>query len=296
MLLPIKSLVFILSLLASVFAAQRPIVLLHGLANSSSSMVSVMGWIREKYPNVYINNLEIGDGYDDSLFMNLNSQTEIVCQKLATDPNLRVPGGFIFIGYSQGALIARGFIQRCNYPPVHTYISIVGPHGGTFGLPRTDNQAWYWKFLEEYIIGSEMYAPWLQALFTIPQFWRDPYDYQGFTQNSLYLADVNNVRTQKNQTYKINFSSLQKLVLIMSSHPADTIFPHETGWFGTFALNSENVLNYNETDLYRQDWIGLQTLDKAGKITFLKTPCEHGSVPDPECKIYFQQTVLPYLV
>lgn len=58
------------------FAQQTylPVVIVHGLANDSSSMSDVVLWIQNAMPGIYVKNLEIGDGYWDSFFMSLNTQ------------------------------------------------------------------------------------------------------------------------------------------------------------------------------------------------------------------------------
>lgn len=62
----------------------------------------------------------------------MNDQVEDFCSQIRSDPKLK--DGFNLIGYSQGGLITRGFVERCNYPPVHNYITWSAPHGGTFGI------------------------------------------------------------------------------------------------------------------------------------------------------------------
>ena len=106
-----------------------PVVLIHGYGNDSSSMNLVEKWIQGSLPGIYVKNLEIGDGWFDSIFMSLDEQVNLVCSQLSADKNL-TNTKINIIGYDQGALIARAYIQRCNNPPVYNFISWSGPHGG----------------------------------------------------------------------------------------------------------------------------------------------------------------------
>jgi len=97
--------------------AYYPVVIMHGIGADNGSTASVIEWIHEALGNdVYVKNVEIGDGYYDSFFMEMNDQVQDFCEQMAADPNL--VGGFNLIGYSQGGLVTRGFVERCNYPPV----------------------------------------------------------------------------------------------------------------------------------------------------------------------------------
>ena len=59
------------------------------------------------------------------------------------------------------------------------------------------------------------------------------------------------------------------MVLIMFSQDT-VVVPRESEWFGHYADGSNTVLlPYNETTLYKQDSIGLQTLDKTGNDLFI---------------------------
>eukprot|EP00700_Malawimonas_jakobiformis_P001862 EC722620.1.p1 GENE.EC722620.1~~EC722620.1.p1 ORF type:complete len:140 (+),score=12.15 EC722620.1:115-534(+) len=120
---------------ATVFAVEyNPVVIMHGIGASSSSMDDVVSWIQEALPGVYVKNVEIGDGHHDSVFMNMNDQVKSFCDQLAADTNLT--GKKInLIGYSQGGLITRGFIERCGVPQVHNYITWSSALEGVFGVP-----------------------------------------------------------------------------------------------------------------------------------------------------------------
>lgn len=54
--------------------------------------------------------------------------------QVRADP--RLLNGFNAIGYSQGNLIIRGYIERYNKPPVHTFVSMHGPLAGVAGFPN----------------------------------------------------------------------------------------------------------------------------------------------------------------
>jgi hypothetical protein len=52
------------------------------------------------------------------------------------------------------------------------------------------------------------------------------------------------------------------------------------------------ILCFWQTDLYKEDWIGLQTLDKAGKLSFVALPGNHLSISETE----MEDHIVPFLV
>ncbi|XP_056165186.1 uncharacterized protein LOC115678196 [Syzygium oleosum] len=85
-----------------------------------------------------------------------------------------------------------------------------------------------------------------------------------------FLPKVNNdLADDRNSTYKERFANLQNLVLIMFEQ-GTVLIPKETSWFGYYLDGTfDTVLPTQETELYTKDWIGLKTLDKAGKVKFI---------------------------
>jgi pimeloyl-ACP methyl ester carboxylesterase len=111
-----------------------PVVLVHGILDSAGNMEEAAGWVREALgPGSYVRCIEIGNGEVDSLIMPMNQQLSQLAAQLQADVRLR--RGFNMIGYSQGSLLARGFVQRYGTPRVHTLISWVGPQAGQYGCP-----------------------------------------------------------------------------------------------------------------------------------------------------------------
>lgn len=57
-------------------------------------------------------------------------------------------------------------------------------------------------------------------------------------------------------------------------------------------LNFCNMVYYLQTKLYTEDWIGLRTLDEAGKVKFVSVTGNHLEISRSDLKKY----VVPYLV
>jgi palmitoyl-protein thioesterase len=126
--------------------------------------------VESQLPGVYVYSIMVGQSVaEDELngfFMNVNDQVKFVCEKLASDPNLK--DGFNAIGFSQGSQFFRAYVEStdtppllthqnsslqiliysflfcfvgCNSPPVYNLISIGGQHQGVFGFPRCPGQS-----------------------------------------------------------------------------------------------------------------------------------------------------------
>lgn len=92
--------------------------------------------------------------------------------------------------------------------------------------------------------------------------------------------------------FQDNLVSLNLFVMVKFTE--DTmVYPRESEWFEFFAPGQDKViLSFNQTDIYQQDWIGLQELDKAGKIVFI--PCV-GNHLEFTLEWFVQNIVTPYL-
>jgi palmitoyl-protein thioesterase len=113
-----------------------------------------------------------------------------------------------------------------------------------------------------------------------------------------FLADINNEYTDgRNETYATNFKSLNALVLVLFARDK-TVVPRESQWFGSEAPPEENergrvraqfpigraptIIPMRQQPLYKEDWIGLRTLDESGRVHLASCDGEHMQLP-PEC-------------
>jgi len=130
---------------------------------------------------------------------------------------------------------------------------------------------------------------------TFAAYWKDPFDYNRYLNVSHFLADINNERLQKNETYRQNMLSLASVTLICSSFD-EIVIPNTSPWFQFYKLGQDTVVeNFNETEQYNGDWLGLKTLDETKRLSIYSIPCPHQDMPRDVCKQYYSQYTKPLL-
>ncbi|XP_076296628.1 palmitoyl-protein thioesterase 1 [Lasioglossum baleicum] len=256
-----------------------PVVLWHGMGDSccfSFSLGAIKKLIEEKLPGVHVYSIRIGNNVvedvEHSYLGNINEQISAVCDLLSKNEHLR--NGYNAIGFSQGAQFLRAVIQRCPNPPVKNFISLGGQHQGVFGLPNCANLNNNICNRVATVIKYGAYLRFVQEKFIQATYWHDPYQEEEYKRNSILLSDINN-ELHINQTYKDNLRKLQAMVLVRFDN--DTIVtPRETEWFGFYAPGqAKQIQTLEQTDLYREDRLGLKVLHDSGKIHFISVPGNH---------------------
>jgi len=264
-------------------AANRPAVIVHGMGDSGTNpgMKSICATVPKKYPGTFVLCSTTADGMK-SIFTKMPDQVSQFAAEVRSHPELA--NGFNAVGLSQGNTVLEGYIALYNDPPVHNFVSICGPLQGEGTCP--DNIAFklicpIWK-LDPYGAGLAFSG-----------YWKDVKNEQNYKQKSTFLADVLNERDTKNSTVAGNFKSLNALVMIEATE--DTmIVPKESEQYGFWAwgdTSHSKIVALRDSEGYKGDWIGLQTLDKAGKVHNASFVGEHIRFSSD----FWDSTVLPYL-
>jgi len=273
-----------------------PVVMWHGMGDTCCNPLSlgrIQKLIETHIPGIYVHSLRIGSNVEfdalNSFFMNSNRQVDYANKLITEDPKLA--GGFNAIGFSQGSQFLRAYIQRHNTPRISRLISIGGQHQGVYGFPRCPGENFTLCDYARKLLTLGAYNPLVQDNLAQANYWKDPFKLDEYLKYSKFLSDINNELPNKNATYKANLKTLDALVLVKFTRDG-MVQPIESEWFGTYKPGQDKeVLKLAETDLYKEDWLGLKELDSAKKISFLEVDGDHLQFPTQ----WFIDNVIPHL-
>ncbi|CAE6466682.1 unnamed protein product [Rhizoctonia solani] len=293
----------------------HPLVLWHGLGDSAHSegMNEFAELIKEVHPGIFVYSVSLSDDQSADKkagwFGEVNAQVDIVAAELSTIPQLK--NGFDAIGFSQGELrcfpnpvhesdtfecdtggqFLRAYVERYNNPPIRSLLTFGSQHMGISDLPGCKTGDFLcWLARNTALRG--MYTNYAQSHIVQAQYFRDPrnaHDLQSYLAANTFLADINSeIPDAAEKLYKKNLASLDALVLVLFSEDK-TVVPKESGWFGSYkpvnlsepdAMGDEVIVPMRQQPIYKDDRIGLRTLDEAGKIHFKACEGAHMRISD----------------
>jgi palmitoyl-protein thioesterase len=232
-------------------------------------MVSIEKFFSKELNNTYTKCIETGGSFLD-WFTSFESQAKKGCEEIKSDPNFA--GDFSVVGISQGALLARFIIEKCDMPgKVKRYVSIGGPQMGVAKFPHCDS-GMICDTVNS-LVSKGVYLSLVQSHVGPAGYFKTNGNYDAFLKYSTFLADLNNEKAEKNETYKQRFLELEKLLLIKFSE--DTMInPKETAHF-SFYDKEGKVQKLEESLFYQEDFIGVKQLISQNKIKFLDLEGEH---------------------
>ncbi|KAI5958245.1 hypothetical protein KGF57_002600 [Candida theae] len=274
----------------------RPVILWHGLGDNynASGIHEVNESISGLYPGIFFHSIYIDEDpstdQQKSLFGDANKQVDQVCDQLRGIKELATAEGIDAIGFSQGGVLLRGLIERCSHLSFHNLITFGSPHMGVMEMPLCkDPRDWICKRRNE-LLKRQVWNDNVQKRVLPAQYFRDPFEYEKYLKHSLYLADVNNERKDKNATYVENLTKLNKLVLVTFTEDT-TVVPKESAMFCDIDTTWRQTIPFDKTDLYIHDYIGIRYLHEMGRIDFRDIEAEHMSISDE----FIEEIALNYL-
>lgn len=271
-------------------SSPRPLVLWHGLGDSYSSpgIREFASLIKDIHPGIFVHSVYIDQDQDKDtragFYGNVNDHIQFVAEQLAAIPELKY--GFDAIGFSQGGQFLRAYLERHNSPPINNLITFGSQHMGISDIPPCRPYDLLCQVARRAAKGA-VYSKWAQENLVQAQYFRDPANMDTYLSANHFLTSINNeIPESRNQIYGHNLASLRTLVLVIFTEDK-TVVPKESAWFGSeagdeFDRDEQRIFESNNTlipmrlqRLYKEDWIGLRTLDKRGGVVFEACVGEH---------------------
>jgi palmitoyl-protein thioesterase len=275
-----------------------PVIIWHGLGDSADAkgLKEVAELLDEVHPGTYtyLISLTGGSGSADrqaSFFGNVTQQIDTVCDALAKDNILRTAPAVDGIGFSQGGLFLRGYIERCAGagPKVRSLITFGSPHNGIAEFQKCKSATdWVCQGANTLLKSSTVWSDFIQSRLVPAQYYRDTKDFDNYLEHSNYLADINNERALKNSSYAENLASLEQFVMVMFDDDT-TLIPKWTAWFAEFNETDSSLTMLADRQIYKDDWIGLKKLGEQDRLKFAKVKGEHMQFSDKDLRKLFGQ-------
>ena len=260
----------ILSLSFSIVYSIYPIAVFHGIVDSCTMKnTSMLVNDLKRDLGVHVECIEIGNGYMDSVFMPIIDQVEYACNQIKSNPNFQ--GKFNVLGISQGTLIGRYIIEKCQMNgQVVKYMSFDGPQMGIGSIPKiTCGKAC--EFLNN--ITAPIAYKLIDKIAPCGYF-KYRYGQKEYKEKNVFLKMLNNENDVKDMDIYERFTSLEKVKIIKSKQ--DTVItPRNSSWFEFYDEEGRDIIPLTQSEFYKKDFIGLRKLMEEGKVIFTEFREEH---------------------
>lgn len=269
-----------------------PVILWHGLGDASNAegLKDTADIIEDVHPGTYVHLITAngeGDDRSASFFGNVTAQLELVCEQIRNDPILSSAPAVDAVGFSQGGQFIRGYVERCNDPPVRSLITFGSQHNGISQFQKCKSATDFVCHAANALLkSSTVWSDYVQSHLVPAQYYRDMNDYENYLEHSNFLADINNERKEKNKKYKDNLSKLDNFVMVVFEDDM-TVIPKESGWFAEKNETDGHITELKDRPIYKEDWLGLKELDKKGGLHFETVGGEHMRLEEKDLKKLF---------
>eukprot|EP00968_Pinguiococcus_pyrenoidosus_P004303 scaffold287_cov239-Pinguiococcus_pyrenoidosus.AAC.2 len=283
-----------------------PVVLAHGMGDScfNRGMQSITEDVG-KHLGVYSVCIPTGESRVadtiNGFLLNMDDSVDVFAKAVLADPKLSK--GFNAIGFSQGNMLIRGYMQKYNEPSVNAWLSVHGTVSGVAGLPDCNpaTDAGFPTLCQDLasILGRLAYNELVQNFLFQADYLRIPTEVgpdSAYARHSQLAAWNNEASDAFDTSIAENFAKTRILAMIKAEKDR-MVFPNEGEWWGAFEDGAfDRVLSMRETNWYRQDLFGLKTADEHGKIFFNSTAGDHLQFSESELlgwvDQYFAQTIV----
>ena len=176
-------------------------------------------------------------------------------------------------------------------PKLDKLITLGSPNNGIFGIPDCDRlgiRGALARFACQVMLGSAKNSALGPALFdafifssehvlSFASYWNSP---GNSMTNLTFLAYINNQSNDTNDDKPKYLSQKLNALVVISFENESVVLPPISASFGSWDEKGQNLVAFNETDLYKNDLIGLKTLDQNNGLILLTIPnSRHMHIP-----------------
>ena len=247
-----------------------PVAIIHGFYDSCDSAYfpALVKLIKYNLGD-YVECLKTGEG-SDSLSLSIEKQAEEACKLI--NANEKFDNDFSILSISQGGLIARYIIQKCEKKgKVKKLVSFGGPMMGTSKVPFCLQGVIC--FLINSLVDFYVYGNKIQNGVGPAGYYRTAAHLDDYKNSESFLVKLNNEGKIYDEEGKKRFSELDSLMLIGFKNDK-MISPKESAEFSEYD-EYYKLIPMNKTNAYINDLFGLQTLDNKKAIHVQYLDGEH---------------------
>ncbi|KAI9657232.1 MAG: hypothetical protein M1831_004421 [Alyxoria varia] len=274
-----------------------PLIIWHGLGDSFDSPgIREFGELYQKvYPNSQVYTVHLGDtgGADRyaTFFGNVTSQINATCQALEENSDISKAPAANYLGFSQGGQFARALIESCNIPPARNLVTFGSQHNGITRFADCAAGDWWCRTWSGTLKGNT-WGSFAQGTLVPAQYYRDPENIESYLNYSNFLADANNERKRKKEQYKKNMAQLDRFVMYMFEEE-QIVYPKASAWFAELNETTGITTSLRNRAIYKEDWLGLRSIDDKGGLIFETTPGKHMQFGDDVLEQVFEKYMAP---
>jgi len=186
--------------------------------------------------------------------------------------------GFTLVGFSQGGLIARGIVQRCDIGKhARRLITIGGPHMGVAIVPFTEPKS----LVNKILIPTCLFFPTSKSVVSPCGYIRSLVFYETYIKSHNTIVDLNN-ENQVNPQYKERILGLD-LFMAIGFDNDHMIQPKNTAIFGFYKdSNYDSLVGLEDTFLYSYDVLGIKQFNESGRLFRCMVPGDHLQISDED--------------
>jgi palmitoyl-protein thioesterase len=156
---------------------------------------------------------------------------------------------------------------------------------GVSYYPNMPRETWTGYILGA-VINRLAYLNIAQRFVAPCDYWRVPYNEEGYLKYAQFLPDANNERNF-DQARKDKWLALKQVIFVKWEEDS-TIIPRESSWWGIYTEDF-NIVSRFDTETYQKDLIGIKTLEEDGRATFIEIPGNHMAYTYPQINEIVQE-------